>query len=198
MKILAISDIHGDRGLVKRLAKKAKKENVDLIIIAGDLTWFGQSTNNLVGPFIKEGKEVLIIPGNHESEEMIDLLEQKYKGAKNMHKRHLKKDDIGFFGSGTVDWGFYEDGKQLYLELKNAHEKVKDLRKKIMITHSPPEGSKIELMGFPGSRGIKKAIDKFHPDFLICGHIHEGGGIIEKIGKTKVINVARKPFIFEI
>jgi len=53
-------------------------------------------------------------------------------------------------------------------------------------------------MGFPGSRGVRKALDKFKPDFLICGHIHEGGGITEKIGKTTVINVARKPKIFEI
>ena len=67
-----------------------------------------------------------------------------------------------------------------------------------MITHCPPAGSKIELMGFPGSEGIKKAIKKFSPDFLICGHIHEGGGLIEKIYNTQVMNVSRTPTIFEI
>ena len=36
-RILAISDLHGDEGLAKRMAKKAKDENVDLVIIAGDL-----------------------------------------------------------------------------------------------------------------------------------------------------------------
>jgi len=38
-----------------------------LVIIAGDLTLFEQSTKNLIGPFIKENKEVLLIPGNHEA-----------------------------------------------------------------------------------------------------------------------------------
>jgi Icc-related predicted phosphoesterase len=198
MKILAISDIHGDKGLVKRMAKQAKKENVDLVILAGDLTWFEQSTENLIGPFVKEGKEVLIIPGNHESEEAINLIEKTYKGVKSIHKKHFKKDDVAFFGTGTVDWGFYSDSKQVYNELKNAHDKIKNYKKKIMVTHSNPEGSKLELLGFPGSRGIKKAIDKFKPDILICGHIHEGGGIAEKIAGTTVFNVSRKPTIFEI
>jgi Icc-related predicted phosphoesterase len=86
----------------------------------------------------------------------------------------------------------------IYKELKQAHEKIKNLKKKVMITHEPPLGSKIELLGFPGSEGVRKAIDKFKPDILICGHIHEGGGLIEQIGKTKVMNVSRTPTIFEI
>jgi len=67
-----------------------------------------------------------------------------------------------------------------------------------MITHEPPSESLIELLGFPGTYGIKKAIERFKPNFLICGHIHEGGGLIEKIGETTVMNVARTPLIFEI
>ena len=45
-KILAIGDLHGDTGLVKKLAKKAKDENVDLVILTGDLTFAEQSTKN--------------------------------------------------------------------------------------------------------------------------------------------------------
>ena len=67
-----------------------------------------------------------------------------------------------------------------------------------MLSHCPPSGSKIELLGFPGSNGVRKAIDKFKPDFVICGHMHEGAGLKEKFGNTKVINVARYPHIFEI
>ena len=48
-KILAVGDIHGDTGLVKRLAKKAKEEDVDLVILAGDLTFVEQSVKNLIG-----------------------------------------------------------------------------------------------------------------------------------------------------
>ena len=51
---------------------------------------------------------------------------------------------------------------------------------------------------FPGSKGVRKAIDKFHPDLLLCSHVHEAEGIEEKIGKTRVINVGKKGKIIEI
>lgn len=196
MKILAISDIHGDLGLVKKLGELIDKEKVDLVLLAGDQTWFSQNTKGLVGPLTK--KPTLIIPSNHETEETVNSWERMYPNLKSIHKKSLKIKGIGFFGSGTVDWGSKEDSKKIFKELKDSHEKIKNLHKKIMITHVPPSGSKIELMGFPGSKGVKKAIEKFSPDFLVCGHIHEGGGLIEKIYETTVMNVSRSPTIFEI
>jgi len=196
MKILAISDIHGDLGLVRKVEKLVEKEKIDLVILAGDQTWFEKMQKGLVGPLTN--KLALIIPSNHETEETIKGWEKMYPNLRSIHNKNIKIKDVGFFGSGTVDWGFKEDSKKIFEELKNSHEKIKNLKKKIMITHCPPAGSKIELMGFPGSEGIKKAIKKFSPDFLICGHIHEGGGLIEKIYNTQVMNVSRTPTIFEI
>ncbi|MCR4327423.1 MAG: metallophosphoesterase [Nanoarchaeota archaeon] len=196
MKILAISDIHGDLGLVKKVAKLIDQEKIDLVILAGDQTWFETSTKNLVGPLTK--KRTLIIPSNHESEETLKSWEKIYPNLKSIHKKSHEEDGVGFFGSGTLEWGITNKKSPVYEELKKAHEKIKHLKKKIMVTHEPPAGSKIELLGFPGTYGITKAIEKFSPDILICGHIHEGGGLIEKINKTRVINVARTPTIFEI
>ena len=197
-KILAVADIHGDSRLVKKLAKQAKEEKVDLVIVAGDWTWFGQPTKEIVSPFLKNKTPILAIHGNHDPETISAELEHVYKGVVDLHKKNYSKNKIGFFGSGTTDWGFYEDEKQVYKELSKAHKNIKDLKKKIMVAHCPPRGSKIELLGFPGSGGVRKAIDKFKPNILICGHIHDGGGIVEQIGKTKVMNVARKAKIFEI
>jgi len=196
MKILAISDIHGDLGLVKKVEKIIDKEKVDLVILAGDQTWFERMDKGLVGPLTKN--QTLIIPSNHETEGTIKIWEKEYPNLKSLHNKPFKKGDIGFFGSGTVDWGFKEDSEKIFEELKNSHEKIKNFKKKVMVTHCPPSRSSIELMGFQGSYGIEKAIKKFSPDILICGHIHEGGGLIEKIHKTKVINVSRTPTIFEI
>ena len=61
-----------------------------------------------------------------------------------------------------------------------------------MVTHMHAQGTKSEFSGIEGSRSIRRAIEKFQPDFLIHSHIHEAEGIEEKIGKTKVINVGRK------
>jgi Icc-related predicted phosphoesterase len=61
-----------------------------------------------------------------------------------------------------------------------------------------PEGSSSEKTGFKGSSSIKKAIKEFKPDVALFSHIHEAGGIEDKIGKTRLINVSRKGTIFDI
>ena len=199
-KILAVGDIHGDTGLVKKLAKRATKEKVDLVILAGDLTMGEMSTKNLIGPFLKEKKEVIIIPGNHESVATTEFLAEMYgPGTTNLHGYSIKKGDLGIFGAGTVDWGIKgHKSKQLFNLLEKGNKKLKDSKRKIMVTHMHPKGGQAEFTGFPGSEAVTKAIKKFSPDIAITAHIHEAGGIEEKIKKTKVINVARKPAIFEI
>jgi uncharacterized protein len=199
MKVLAISDIHGDKGLAKKIAKKAKKENIDLIVLAGDITWFGESVKDTIKPFADLGKEILILPGNHETNETISHLKSIYPSLINIDKEPFKKNDVGFFGAGYAFGGpFWTEEEQLKKKLMGSHKKIKDLRKKVLITHHHHQGSDSEFSGFPGSEAIRKSIEYFSPDFAIHGHIHEASGIYEKIGKTKIVNVSRKAFIFEI
>ncbi|HUS51044.1 MAG TPA: metallophosphoesterase [Candidatus Paceibacterota bacterium] len=199
IKILAVGDIHGDTGLVKKLAKKAKEEQVDLVILAGDLTFADQSTKNIIGPFIKEKKQVLLIPGNHESIATVDFLAEMYPNTKSIHGYSFIKNNLGIFGAGGADIGIDRiTDSEIFRLLKKGNEKLKNLKKKIMVTHMHPAGSKAEFSGFKGSKAIKRAIKEFQPDILISSHIHEASGIEEKMGKTKVINVSRKEKIFEI
>ncbi len=197
---MAIGDIHGDTGLVKKLAKKAKDENVDLIIIPGDLTFLEELPKGIIEPLTKLNKKILIIPGNHETQTTLDFLAQKYKNIYNIQGKGIKEKNIGFFGAGySQNTGpFWEEEENIFKALKKGHEQIKNIKKKIMITHSPPEGSKAEFTGFKGSKSVKKAIKEFNPDIVLNAHIHEAGGIEEEMGKTKIINVARKPIIFEI
>lgn len=199
-KVLAIGDIHGDTNLVKRLAKKAKDEKVDLVIIAGDLTFFENSSKDIIGPFIKENKEVLLIPGNHESMSTIRNLTEIYPKTKHIHGYSLMKEGVGIFGAGydSVVGPFRIEDEEIFRLLKKGHEKIKDAKKKIMVTHTNPEKSISEFSGVEGSKAVAKAIKEFKPDIHISAHVHEAGGLQEKIGKTKVIHVSRKPTIFEI
>jgi len=105
-KILAIGDVHGDTGLVKRLAERAEKENVDIIILAGDITYAEMSLKGIIGPFAKAKKDILLIPGNHESISTINFLSDMYKPyAKNLHGYCFIKGELGIFGSGGT-WEF--------------------------------------------------------------------------------------------
>jgi len=198
VKILAVGDIHGDKELVKRLAKKAEKENVDLVVLAGDIS-YNDNTENLIGPFVKAKKHVLLVPGNHDSPAVVDFLSKVYYKVQNLNGYYFIDGDLGIFGAGGADIGINTiREKDMFQLLKRSNDKLNGLKRKIMVTHMHPKGSLSEFSGIEGSKSIRKAIDEFKPDVLINAHIHEAGGIEEIIGKTKVINVSRKEKVFEI
>lgn len=198
LKILAASDIHGESRIAKRLAEKAAKEHVDLVVLCGDITGWSE-TKNIIKPFKDKNKKVLILPGNWDSFATADFLAEIY-GVKNIHGYSAQYDNVGFFGAGGAEGPGPSriSEKEIFSTLKKAHSGIKGIEKKIMVTHAHPFGSKSEFSGVEGSKAISKAIKEFKPDILLHGHIHEAAGVEEIIGKTKVINVGRKGTIIEI
>ncbi len=198
-KLLAAGDFHGDKSAAKKLADLAEKENVDLVILNGDLVE-EQDTSGIIGPFVAKKKKVIILPGNHETIATTDFLAELYN-VTNLHGYYIKFNDIGLFGCGGANVGLSQlSENEIYETLKKGFDKIKDLPKKIMVTHIHPAGSLMENFSkfVKGSVGLRKAIDKFKPDILICGHVHEAEGIEEIVGKTKVINVGKKGKIIYI
>lgn len=200
MRILSAGDLHGDTKLAEKLAERAEKENVDLVILAGDLTHAEMSTEGMVGPFVKRHKKVLLVPGNHESIATADFLAELY-GAKNIHGYSVKYKDIGFFGCSGVNIGQHQlDENEIFDLLKQGYDYVKDSKVKIMVTHVHPAESMMAKFSnlVPGSTGVKKAVDMLKPDILICSHVHEAEGLEEKIGTTKVLNVGSEGKILDL
>ena len=200
LRILAAGDIHGDTNQAKKLAEQAEKENIDLVVLCGDLTYEETSTEGIIGPFVKKHKKVILIPGNHETVATADFLAELY-GATNLHGYSVKYKGVGLFGCGGANIGMFQLSEDEIFELiKKGYERIKDAKKKILVTHVHPSGSLMEKFTsiFPGSEGVKKAIDTFKPDFLLCSHVHEAEGIEEMIGKTKVINVGKKGKVIEV
>lgn len=199
-KILAASDLHGESKLAKKLAEKAEKEKVDLIVLCGDITGFVE-TKDLIKPFKDKNQKVLLVPGNHDSFATTDFLAELY-GVKNIHGYSVKYENIGFFGAGgAINLPSFPGSiteKELFETLKKANSHLKGVEKKIMITHMHPSGSISEFSGIKGSKSITNAIKQFRPDILIHGHIHEAAGLEQTIGKTRVINVDNKGKIIEI
>ena len=202
MKILAAGDLHGDKSLAERLAEKADREKVKLVILCGDLTSKDEAdkTPGIIGPFLKKNKKVLIIPGNHDSFATTDFLAEFY-GIKNIHGYSVKYEDIGLFGCGFANIGLNQLSEaEIFSTLKNANEKIKSMKKRIMVTHVHPSGIKMEKLSnfVKGSSGVTKAINQLKPDIVLCSHIHEAEGLEEKIGNTRVINVGREGKVLDI
>lgn len=195
LRILAAGDIHGDASLSKKLSQKAEKEKVDLVILCGDIT-SPIATENILKPFKDKKQKVLLIPGNHDSFATVDFLAELY-GMKNIHGYSVKYKDVGIFGAGGAV-GFDTSERELFETLKKGHKDIKDLKRKIMVTHMHAKNTASEMSGIHGSRSIRLAVERFKPDFLIHSHIHEASGLEEKVGKTKVINVGNDGIIIEI
>jgi Icc-related predicted phosphoesterase len=87
---------------------------------------------------------------------------------------------------------------------KKETEKARKILKRfgkdldILLTHVPPYGV-LDMVDFPGipkdwkgkhagSKAILDYIKKYHPRFVVCGHIHEGLGQ-KKVGETEVYNL---------
>lgn len=196
LKILTAGDLHGDSSISKKLAERAEKEKVDLVILTGDITGMVH-TKNLIKPFLDRHQKVVFIPGNWESKSDADALSKMYN-MKNLEKNYLIYNNVGIFGIGSADWALFPDDERTFKSLKKDFDKIKNLEKKILISHLHAEGTKSELSGVPGNAALRRAIDEFQPDLFIHSHIHELEGVEEKIGKTKVINVGKKGRIFEI
>ncbi len=175
LKIFAVGDLHGDKELVRTLAEKVVKEKADLIILAGDLTFFEESVKDLVGPFVQTKRPVLIVPGNHESILTHNFLIEMYSPlAKDIHGKYFVKENVGIFGAGgstKLGPNTMLSEKEMFKLLKEGFEKIKGLPKKIMVTHEHPEGSKSSRGGIRGSTSIARAISLFKPDL----HIAVGG-----------------------
>lgn len=202
MKVLACADTHGDKSLIKKLAAKAGREKVDLVILAGDFTFGEADLTGIIGPFKIQKKKVLLIPGNHETLASVDFLVNLYgPGIYNLHGYGRIFDGVGFFGCGSGNIGLFQlDDKEVFDTLLYSFKSIKKAKKKIMITHVPPINTKIDDLGWThgGSAGVRAAILETKPDLCLCGHLHETAGLSDIIGKTKVINVGRNGIIIEI
>ncbi len=200
MKILAASDIHGDKRHAEKLAEQAFQEKVDLVVLCGDLLFNEMESDGLMAPFKKRNLAVALIPGNHETSATTNFLAEFYK-LYNLHGYYLKLGDVGIFGCGggnVAGHAYQINEEDITKILKKGHDKIKDMKTQIMVTHIHPSGGLIEKMSFKGSPAIAKALEDFKPNVHLCGHIHECEGMEEIIKKTRVMNVGKKGKIIEV
>lgn len=197
LKIFTAGDFHGDRSIAQKLAADAVTHDADLILLNGDIVDEHQ-TEGAVGPFMATKKKVFLVPGNHDSI-ATDFLSERYN-APNLHGRYVIYNDIGIIGCSAVNCGLNQLSEdEIYDMLKASVTKMKSTKKTVFLSHVHPAGSKMEKFSHfvQGSTGLRRAIDAFQPDLVICGHVHEAEGIEEKIGKTTVVNVGKSGRLLE-
>jgi uncharacterized protein len=197
LKILAAGDLHGSEAIAENLARKAKRDKVDLVILAGDIS-SPFKKEKVLGHFRERGLETIFVPGNWDSDLDVKFMKEMYS-ANSLERGYVKKGEIGFFGIGNSNFKLDHDIEKDIPKLQEIFKLTEGkLRKRVLVSHLHVAGSKAEFSGFKGSYVLRKIIEELKPDLVISSHIHEAEGIEEKIKKTKIIQVGSKGTTFKI
>ena len=196
MRIMAFADPHESLVSIKEVEKRAK--NADIIICAGDISIFEQELDAFLSRINKMGKTVLLIHGNHEGEQLTETLCQGLKNLVFIHKKLHRVGDYLFIGYGGGGFDDYEPDFEKFIEKNKA--KIKPDDKVILMTHGPPYGTKLDIIGrgHHGCKSYTKYIKILKPALYVCGHFHETFGAKDKIGKTLMINPGPKGELINI
>ena len=194
MRLLVISDFHGSVEAAHRAAAKAKRMQIDAIVVCGDITHFGsvKDAEKILAPLIKLDMPVLYVPGNCDSAE---LAEAKITGATNIHGQCQKINDVSFMGLGAAPTSrFYSWFEMSETKIMNTLEQIADRcspnKWLAVVSHAPPKATSVDLAFsrmHAGSVSLRDFIEKKEPDIVFCGHIHEAKGV-DRIGNTVIVN----------
>ncbi len=161
VKILHISDAHGDRYYINSIGNIAK--NINIIIVSGDFE--DPEILNLLSNY---GKPVYAVMGN-------------------MDPHNTRSTAHQFLIDGrviTVE-SFYLAGYPI-----NASD-IKDLGPRlVLVSHYPPYGTNVDRAwngAHIGSKSVRKLIECVKPLTVLCGHVHESRGV-DKLGNTIIVN----------
>lgn len=186
MKILAFVDTHGNEKHLKIIRGKIKKFNPELLICAGDITIFESDIEKQMEILSGLGKKVLLLPGNHEGEEILYMLSAFYENIIFLHQAYYRMDGYFFIGYGGD--GFRMADKKFEKVTKKLIKDLKPGEKVVLVTHGPPYGTELDLLNNDhiGNKSYKDFIKKHKPILSICGHLHENSGKEDKL--FKIIN----------
>jgi len=199
MKILAFSDTHLHKKALDLI--KQESEKVDILICAGDISWFSHGLKEVLKDLDAAIKRPLfIIPGNHEEGAPLEEICKKLKHVEYMHRKARKIGEYIFFFWGGG--GFAEVNKPLELATQKFKEKIKKEDKVIFITHGPPYKTDLDFLDWAGHVGCKsqrKFIQEIKPILHICGHLHENFNKKQLLNKrTLIINPGPAGTIIEV
>ncbi len=192
MKILAMTDIHGAYEKAGDII--TSESGISALLIGGDLTTNGSAfeARAALRKFSDTGLPVITVAGNMDP---VEIEEVFVANSISINARGTMLDDVGIFGvSGSPFTPMRTPNEISEEEISfRAHSGWKDIqaaRIKIFVPHAPPHNTKLDTLRsgqHVGSTSVRKFVEQFQPDVLVCGHIHESRGR-DSLGRTIMVN----------
>ncbi len=179
MRVLAIADIHGVVSVYKWLVGLASEEQVDLVVLAGDLFGSGgeeqhrEQARKIIGLLKKAPVPLFYLMGNDD----FVHLDYEDERIKPIHGRRLMWGGYGFAGyqySLPFVGGIFEKPEEEIQEDLKSLSELLDART-VLVTHSPAYGELDQVWDHShvGSRSLAALLERKPVLAHIHGHIHE-------------------------
>ena len=193
MKLLCLSDIHGEGAGLKDALRDAS--DVDLIVVAGDLTHLGgyPEAEAILAPLLASGVPLVAVAGNMDRDGARRCLDEK---GINIHGRGIVYGGVGFMGLGGgtpspfgTPWEITE--LEAGVVLASGFPDIAAAPYKVLVSHPPPRGTKLDrsFTGLhEGSEAVREFLTAGAVDLCICGHVHESAGE-DTLGRAHCVNI---------
>ena len=191
MKALIFVDLHDDHLFFQEL--KSKSKEADVILGAGDYSMFARNLDRILAEINNLGKPCFLIHGNHEYHEEMVNASKNLKNITIVHKTSVSFKNIKIAGYGG-------DG---FSRRDSTFEKIMTPLiddQTILLLHGPPSNTEVDKTHgmHVGNESYTKVIKEKKPLLVVCGHIHETAGKMDKIKNTIIINPGPAGLIVEV
>jgi len=209
MRLLLVSDLHYGLRQYDWVAESAP--DFDVVVIAGDMLDLRSvvpipaQTVAIAAQLARIGARgtLAAASGNHDLDDRDDAGEKAAVWLQGSRSTQVHVDGDSLVVGSTLlticPWWDGPTGRQ-ELEDRLVTESQLDKETWAWVYHAPPAGSRLSWDGRReyGDDVLSGWIERFQPDFVFAGHIHQSpfmpdGGWAERVGSTWVFNPGRQP-----
>jgi len=201
MRIAATADLHfaPANQTVLRDQLNQVRDEADVLVIAGDLTNYGQPAEMepLLNALVRVRVPTVAVLGNHDYEsgrqqELINMMTTA--GLKVLDGSAYERDGVGFAGTKGFVGGFGRGVLTAFgepeikdfvrasidesLKLERGLSQLRTQKRVVVLHYSPiaatVQGESPEIFPFMGTSRLAEVIDRHGADLVVHGHAHHG------------------------
>src|SRR4029077_15245381 len=217
MRIAATADLHfspANQAVLRDQLNKVRDE-ADVLVLAGDLTNYGQPAEMepLLNAIVRLRVPTVAVLGNHDYESGLEqelMRMMTAEGIKVLDGSAYERDGVGFagtkgfvggFGRGVLTAfgepeikAFVHASIEESLKLERGLSQLRTPRRVVVLHYAPIAativGEDPELAPFLGTSRLAEVIDRHGADLVVHGHAHHGTLQGETLSGIPVHNVA--------
>jgi Icc-related predicted phosphoesterase len=217
MRIAATADLHFTASRYEALQDQLNRvrDEADVLVLAGDLTNFGQpdEMEPLLAAIVRLRVPTIAVLGNHdyESGKEAELMRMMTSaGIKVLDGSAYERDGVGFAGTKGFVGGFGRGVLTAFgereikdfvrasideaIKLERAMSQLRTQKRVVVLHYSPiaatVQGEAPEIFPFLGTSRLAEVVDRHGADFVVHGHAHHGQLEGKTVGGIPVHNVA--------